>query len=139
MFIIVLGSGKTGSKVANVLSKKKLHDVVVVDIDEDSFRRLDEDFNGITVLGNGVNEEVLREAGMEKADVFLAVTDDQNANIMAAQVAKNIFNVLRVITKVQDTDINERFYSKTLNPIDTHRIIASKLIDNIITGPDIKT
>lgn len=85
------------------------HDVRVIDINLRSFARLDPSFGGEQYMGNGVDEDVLRAAGIEGADAFAAVTNGDNRNIMAAQLAKVIFKVPRVICRIYDP-IREAVY-----------------------------
>jgi len=99
MHIIIIGCGKVGSKFAQVLSEEG-HDVVIVDNDKDSFRDLSPDFNGITITGVPIDQDVLKQAGIETADALAAVTPDDNVNIMSCQVAKEIFKVPRVIARI---------------------------------------
>jgi trk system potassium uptake protein TrkA len=103
MYIIIVGCGSLGAGLARELSVYG-HDVVVVDKDSSAFRELGTEFNGITVLGTGIDEDVLKKAGIEDADVFVAVTSTDSVNIMAAQVAKYIFKVKKVIARVYNTE-----------------------------------
>lgn len=110
MYIIIIGTGRTGGKLANILSDEH-HNIVAVDKRSSAFDILDASFNGITIEGNGIDEDVLKEAGIEKADAVFAMTDDDNTNIMASQVAKNFFDVERVITKINNQG-REYLYKK---------------------------
>jgi trk system potassium uptake protein len=101
MRVVILGSGRVGSTLALMLDSEG-HDVSIVDMDRSAFRRLGEDFRGRAIFGIGISADVLREAGIEKADAFLAVTNGDNTNIMAAQVAKTIFKVPRVMARIYD-------------------------------------
>lgn len=103
MYIIVVGCGKVGSRLARALSDDN-HDVVVIDSDQDNFNQLGSGFNGVTISGVPLDEDILKSAGIEKADVLAAVTQDDNMNITVSQIAKEIFNVPRVITRVYDPD-----------------------------------
>lgn len=103
MYIIIAGCRKVGSNLANSLSQGK-HEVVVVDSDPDNFDLLGTGFNGLTVTGMPIDEDVLRSAGIEKADALAAVTNDDNMNVMISEVAINIFHVPRVITRVYDPE-----------------------------------
>ncbi len=85
------------------------HQVTVVDINRNSFSRLGPDFPGEMVLGNGIDEDVLRKAGIEQAEGFASLTNGDNRNIMAAQIAREIFHVPRVITRIYDP-IRENVY-----------------------------
>ncbi len=100
MKIIILGCGRMGSTMAMRLSGEG-HDVVIVDKDANAFRRL-QDYTGKTVLGNGIDPDVLRKAGIESADAFVAVTNGDNRNITSVQIAKEFFNVSKVLARIYD-------------------------------------
>jgi len=78
------------------------HSVVVVDRSRENLQKLGRSFSGITVVGSGFAPEVLKEAGIGRADVLLAVTDSDNANIVCAQVAKKLFNLEKVFARIYD-------------------------------------
>src|SRR5205823_11986219 len=78
------------------------HDVTVLDVKSSAFSRLGQDFKGTTILGNGIDQEVLKRAGIERADAFVAATQGDNRNIMASQIAKHVFGVKRVVTRIYD-------------------------------------
>jgi len=78
------------------------HDVSIIDSNPDSFRRLPESFQGETGLGTGIDVDVLKSAGIERADAFAAVTNGDNTNIMATQIAKEIFGVKKVLARIYD-------------------------------------
>lgn len=101
MKVIIMGCGRLGAQLSDFLDKDG-HDVTILDIDAYSFRRLSSDFHGTALLGNGLDEEVLKKAGIDKADAFVAVTQGDNRNIMAAQIAKYVFNVPRVLCRIYD-------------------------------------
>jgi trk system potassium uptake protein TrkA len=101
MKIVIMGCGRVGAQIASLLEQDG-HEITVLDIDAYSFRRLPPDFSGTALLGNGMDEEVLKRAGIEEADVFVAMTQGDNRNVMAAQIAKHIFNVPRVISRIYD-------------------------------------
>ena len=85
MHIIIIGSGRVGSQLALLLSQEK-HDIVIIDKDVHAFKNLGTSFNGVKLQGYGYDEEILKEAGIEKCDAFTAVTDLDNANIMACEI-----------------------------------------------------
>ena len=124
-----------GSTLAKNLSQDG-HDVAVVDVSRRAFDRLGEDFSGQLVLGSGIDQEVLEQAGADKADCFISVTNGDNRNIMSAQVAKEIFNIPRVMTRIYDP-IRERVYREmglyTYCPTVLVAAIARTLFDS---GPD---
>lgn len=114
MYVIVVGCGKVGSNLAKELSIEN-HDVVVIDNDPERFKLLGSGFNGKTVLGVAIDEDILRQAGIEGADAVAAVTPDENMNIMVCQIAKEIFSVPRVIPRVYDPDRDLIFQELGLN------------------------
>lgn len=103
MNIIIIGCGKVGSELAGVLDKRG-SDVSVIDRDEQNFDRLPGDFSGFTTAGVPIDQEVLRKAGIESCDAVCAITQDDDLNIMAAQLAKDIFHVERVFARISDPD-----------------------------------
>jgi len=107
MMVIVAGCGRLGAGLAKVLSANG-DDVVVVD-DGIDHRRLGSDFDGITVTGSPVDTDVLEKAGIRSAQLFVAATADDSRNVMAVQIAKEIFHVPTVLARVSDPD-RERFY-----------------------------
>ncbi len=101
MRLIIVGCGRVGSRLAAQMSAEG-HDVVVVDKDEKSFKRLAKEFAGRTVTGVGFDRDVLRQAGIEQADAFAAVTNGDNSNYIAASVARDIFRVPQVVARIYD-------------------------------------
>ena len=101
MNIVILGCGRVGATLATKMDQAG-HSVSVIDQNSDAFQRLDPKFRGEKVIGNGLDEEVLKRGGIETADAFAAVTNGDNRNIMASQIAKEIFNVNKVICRIYD-------------------------------------
>jgi trk system potassium uptake protein TrkA len=101
MRAVIMGCGRVGSTLALLLDAEG-HEVSVVDMDSGAFRRLGEHFGGRTISGIGINADVLREAGIEGASTFIAVTNGDNSNIMASQIAKVRFKVPRVMARIYD-------------------------------------
>ncbi|MDD3420982.1 MAG: TrkA family potassium uptake protein [Methanocellales archaeon] len=102
MYAIIVGCGKIGSRLAQLLSSDK-DNVVVLDRDLTKFEEIDKSFDGLTIEGDGTDQDALKKAGIDKADVFIATTEDDNTNLMACQIAKQVFNVSRVISRVNDS------------------------------------
>ncbi|TCL71564.1 trk system potassium uptake protein TrkA [Hydrogenispora ethanolica] len=115
MFVIVVGCGRLGSRLARVLSEQG-HDLVVIGQCEE-FKRLGTGFDGVTVSGNPIDEDVLKKAGIEKAQALVAVTADDNINAMAAQIAKAIFRVPMVLARISDPEREEFFAHLGLNVV----------------------
>ena len=101
MKIVIVGCGRVGSTLAENLDADG-HEVIIFDIRTSAFDRLPETFKGVAVRGDGTDEEVLRRAGVSGADIFLSLTEGDNRNIMAAQVAIESFSVPQVIAKIND-------------------------------------
>ncbi len=131
MHVIIVGCGRVGSELARILSAEG-HNVVVIDKSQASFDRLGNTFNGITLVGNGFDPEILKAAGIEKADAFCAVTNGDNTNIMSSQVAKKIFKVPKVITRVYDPKRAEIYKALGLDVISGTVLFAAMLRDKII-------
>ena len=101
MRVVILGCGRVGARLAGMLDAES-HKVSVIDTTLEAFERLPNNFGGKVVLGEGVDYDILREAGIERADAFCALSNDDNTNIMASQVAREVFQVGRVITRIYD-------------------------------------
>jgi trk system potassium uptake protein TrkA len=97
--IVILGCGRVGALAATRLSES--HDLTVIDWNPSSFDRLPSEYAGDTLLCNGIDVDCLREAGVEGADAFLALTDNDNRNLMAAQIAMRL-GAGRSIARVYD-------------------------------------
>jgi trk system potassium uptake protein TrkA len=108
MKVIIVGCGRVGARLARQLDAEG-HKVAVVDQQVSAFERLGREFGGAMVVGNCIDEAVLRRAGIEGADCFVSVTNGDNRNLMAAQIAQRIFKVKRVITRLYDP-IRESVY-----------------------------
>jgi trk system potassium uptake protein len=115
--VLIVGCGRVGSRLAANLSEDG-HDVTVVDRDQSKLNlaasrgQLDPaTFKGNVVLGDGTDAEVLRRAGIEASDAFVAVTEGDNRNIMAAQIAQHVFKVPRVVCRIYDP-VREETYRK---------------------------
>jgi trk system potassium uptake protein TrkA len=99
--IVIVGCGRVGASAAELWDAAG-HEVIVVDISTRAFERLPSDFQGAAVRGDGTDEDVLRRAGAEGADLFLALTEGDNRNVMAAQLATEALGIDRVIAKIND-------------------------------------
>jgi trk system potassium uptake protein TrkA len=99
--IVIVGCGRVGAALAEALDAGG-HEVIVVDDAARAFDRLSEEYKGQAVRGDGTDEDVLRRAGAVGADVFLALTEGDNRNVMAAQVATENLEIGRVVAKIND-------------------------------------
>jgi trk system potassium uptake protein TrkA len=131
MYVIIVGCGRVGSELAKLLSAEG-HNVVVIDKNQASFDRLGGTFNGLTLVGNGFSLDLLKQAGIEKADAFCAVTNGDNTNLISAQVAKKIFKVPKVIARVYDPQRAHIYSALGLEIISGTILFAAMLRDKII-------
>ena len=100
-YTVVVGCGRLGAGIADTLYGEG-EDVVVVDKDKDSFRKLSSSFGGLSVEGNGMDLDILDSVELKRADTLIAVTYSDNVNIMISQLAKEVFNVRKVIARLSD-------------------------------------
>jgi trk system potassium uptake protein TrkA len=136
--LLIVGCGRVGSQIASDMDRAG-HEVVIVDRDPNAFSRastrgvLTRDFKGEQVVGNGTDVDVLRRAGAEHADGFVAVTEGDNRNIMASQIAKNVFKVPHVVARIYDperADAYEKLGMHTICPtLEGARRIQDVLLD----------
>lgn len=101
MRAFIVGCGRVGAGLAEVLDRAG-HEVTIMDTDNEAFTRLDQAFGGRALRGDGTDEDVLRRAGAADADVFMSLTEGDNRNILAAQLAAETLKVARVVAKVND-------------------------------------
>lgn len=101
MKIVIIGCGRVGAAAADNYDRAG-HEVIVLDSSTSAFDRLPLTFGGRAIRGDGTDEDVLRRAGAEGADVFLAMTEGDNRNVMAAQLAAEELGAKRVIAKIND-------------------------------------
>jgi trk system potassium uptake protein TrkA len=130
MKVVIMGCGRVGAQLAALLDSEG-HKVVVLDTDDYSFRRLPSAFSGTALLGNGTDEDILKRAGIEEADVFVAVTQGDNRNVMAAQIAKHMFNVPKVICRIYDPLRRELYNTLGLEAFSPTTIFAQMLKEKI--------
>ncbi len=131
MHVIIVGCGRVGSELAKLLSGEG-HNIVVIDKNPSAFDRLGGTFNGLTLVGNGFSLSLLKQAGIEKADAFCAVTNGDNTNLVSAQAAKKIFKVPKVIARVYDPQRAHIYKALGLDIISGTMLFAAMLRDKII-------
>jgi trk system potassium uptake protein TrkA len=131
MKILIMGCGRTGSQLASMLDAEG-HQITILDTNDSSFRRLPPGFKGTALVGDGTSEDTLRKAGLENADAFVAVTQGDNRNIMAAQIAKHIFKVPKVLLRIYDPLRRELYNTLGLEAFSPTTIFAQLLKDNLV-------
>jgi trk system potassium uptake protein TrkA len=142
MKIVIVGCGRVGSTLADNLDADG-HDVIIFDIRTSAFDRLPATFKGTAIRGDGTDVEVLRRAGAEQSDIFLALTEGDNRNVMAAQVATESLGVSQVVAKINDpvraaayAELGVVTLCRTNLMVDT---VATYLKLPMSTGPGIDT
>ena len=135
MRIIIVGAGRVGSRLAKVLNLEG-HDIVIIDKDPAVFERLGKTYKGDTVTGIGYDLDVLEEAGIDRADALVAVTNSDNANVVTALVAKNRFRVPKVVARIYDP-LRERLYQTLGIQTFSSTSWAANKIKNIIAHAEL--
>ncbi len=135
MKILIVGCGRVGARTATELDKLG-ENVTVIDVDQRAFLRLPSNFGGVTVRGSGTDEDVLREAEAELADLFMALTEGDNRNALAAQIGKHVFGVPRVLAKINDPVRAEAYRSLGLETICRTVLLSDGLIQAATQGPE---
>jgi trk system potassium uptake protein len=134
MRIVIMGCGRVGASLASDFSREG-NDVTVLDTDEAAFRFLADDFTGTKIIGSGIDADVLKRAHIERADAFVSATRGDNRNVMAAQIAKHVFGVPVVATRVFDPLREEMYRNMGLRTINPTRV-QSKRLKRVIEAPD---
>jgi len=140
MRVIIIGAGEVGYHLALFLSKEKDVDVVVVDIDRDKLKRINEELDIAVLEGEGGSPEVLKDAGANEADLLLAVTNSDEANMIACLVAKALFKVKRKVARIRNPQYytNDILLSKDnldINPAINPELESAKAIIRVIEAP----
>jgi len=130
MKVVIMGCGRVGARLASLLDKEG-HQVTTLDTNTYSFRRLPADFGGTALLGNGLDEDALKKAGIEDADAFVAVTQGDNRNIMVSQIAKHIFNVPKVVCRIYDPLRRDLYITLGLEAISPTTVFAQMLKEKL--------
>ncbi|OQY83883.1 MAG: potassium transporter TrkA [Chloroflexi bacterium UTCFX4] len=131
MKLIILGCGRVGVRLAHTMHSAG-HEVTIVDRNRDAFTKLGADYGGKMILGTGIDQDVLRKAGIEQADAFVAVTNGDNTNAMAAQIAKHIFGVPRVVARLYDPVREETYRLLGLETVCATVMGADKIRDLVL-------
>jgi trk system potassium uptake protein len=130
MKILIMGCGRTGSQLASMLDSEG-HQITILDTSDYSFHRLPASFKGTAIVGDGTNEDTLKKAGIQEVDAFVAVTQGDNRNIMAAQIARHIFKVPKVIMRIYDPLRRELYNSLGIESFSPTVIFAQLLKDKL--------
>jgi len=130
MNIIIMGCGRVGARLAEALDTEG-HNVTITDYEPFALKRLPLNFSGTALVGNGLEEETLLKAGIENADVFVSCTPGDNRNVMACQIAKHIYNVPRVVSRIYDPIREEMYRSLGIESVSPTTVVADLLKEKI--------
>ena len=131
MQIVIAGCGRVGSSLAQSLSDDG-HDVTIIDRMAAALEELGKSFNGNTVIGEAFDVDTLEKAGLRSADVFLAVTDSDNANLMAVEVAKEVFDTPRSIARLYDPNREATYSALNIKFVTGTKLIAQVLFEQTV-------
>ena len=133
-YTIVVGCGRLGANLANTLSDQG-GNVLILDKNKEAFRKLSPSFGGLSIHGNATDLDVLQEAQIGKANAVIAVTNNDNANILIAQLAREMFHIQHVIARLYDPEracVYQELGIDTIFPA----ILSAKEVDKILSGKD---
>ena len=128
MNVVIMGCGRVGSRIASELDSEG-HTVSVIDMEINAFQLLSREFRGRRVSGNGVDRRIQLEAGIEEADVFMALANGDNRNAMAAQVAMHQHKVERVIARIFDPERAEVYREVGLEAVNPPTVVAQLALE----------
>lgn len=126
MKVLIMGCSRVGAHLASLLETDG-HEVTLLDVDPSGFAKLPHTFSGNALLGDGTDEDSLRRAGIEQMDAFIALTEGDNTNIMAAQIAKSVFKVPKVVCRVYDPTREELYRELGLDTVCPTALIAESV------------
>jgi len=133
MNVIIMGCGRVGAKVATMLEDQG-HNVTVMDMNPGAFRRLPPGFRGTTSVGNGMDGPALERAGIAGADAFLALTQGDNRNYFASQMAREVYHVGRVLCRVYDPERESIYREMGLETFSPTTVGAQMMVDMLLRG-----
>ena len=133
MRVLIIGCGRVGSVLANRLDEEG-HQVVILDKNQQAFRRLSEKFSGERRIGNGLVEEYVRPALKKEVDILFVMTDKDNINLMIAQWVKKKFSVKRVITEVHDSILAGLYKELGVETVCPTDLVLKELMETIKSG-----
>ncbi len=133
MRVLIIGCGRVGSMLANRLDEEG-HQVVILDKNQQAFRRLSEKFSGERRIGNGLVEEYVRPALKKEVDILFVMTDKDNINLMIAQWVKKKFSVKRVITEVHDSILAGLYKELGVETVCPTDLVLKELMETIKSG-----
>ncbi|HKE37916.1 MAG TPA: TrkA family potassium uptake protein [Candidatus Baltobacteraceae bacterium] len=134
MRYLIVGCGRVGSALAKYLDADG-HEVIVVDENASAFKRLGQKFKGHVVVGTGIDYDVLKRAGAATADGFIAVTNGDNRNIMAALIAQRMFKIKRIVARIYDPPRGQMYRELGVQTVCPTTVGAKLIRDVLMEAP----
>ncbi len=134
MRYLIVGCGRVGSALAKYLDADG-HEVIVIDENAAAFKRLGQKFKGHVVVGTGIDFDVLKRAGAATADGFVAVTNGDNRNIMAALIAQRMFKIKRVVARIYDPPRGQMYQELGVETVCPTTVGAKLIRDVLLEAP----
>lgn len=132
MHVVIAGAGRVGGRLATELANTG-HNVVVIDNDPRALDALGKSFDGLAIQGEAFDVDSLVEARISQANVFCAMTDDDNTNLMAAEVAKVVYGVERVLARLQDPAREDSYRALGIPYISTTSLISAVALERVVS------
>ena len=132
MNLLIMGCGRLGAQIASILDEAG-HAVTVLDTNASSFRRLPESFRGTRAVGNGMDGPALERAGITKADAFMAVTQGDNRNYFASQLAREVYRVPRVLCRIYDPIREQIFHELGLETFSPTSLGSKVMVEMLLS------
>jgi trk system potassium uptake protein TrkA len=134
MKYVIVGCGRVGSTLAKLLTAES-HDVTVVDENPAAFKRLGSHFTGRVEVGTGIDYDVLKRAGADEADGFVAVTDGDNRNVMAALIAQRMFGIRKIVARIYDPPRGQLYRELGIETVCPTTMGAKTIRDRLVHMP----
>jgi len=135
MYDVVVGAGRLGKELARFLAKSG-HQLVVIDIDNQLCKIISSEIDALVINGDGTNTAILQDAGVERADNFVAVTDSQESNLLASLLAKKL-GAKRTFARVEDPENEEVFKSLGIDAVVNPEVAAAIYLEKLIMRPNV--
>ncbi len=134
MRYLIVGCGRVGSALAKLLDADG-NEIIVVDENPAAFKRLGQKFKGHVVVGTGIDYDVLKRAGAASADGFVACTDGDNRNIMAALIAQRMFKIKRIVARIYDPPRGQMYRELGIQTVVPTTVGAKLIRDTLMEAP----
>jgi trk system potassium uptake protein TrkA len=130
MYVVIVGCGRVGARLAASLSEDG-HNVVVVDNNAAHFRSLPPDFSGFTIKGDAADSDVMRQAKVEQADAVVAVTRDDNLNLLVSQAAKVLYSAPVVLARCYDPEREDVYRALGVETVSPTSLTVAGFLDRL--------